>query len=204
MNNNATILGLANSTEIAHAAANTVMTALFRENKYPQDDLIDFFEFSVWVIFPIKHSGKLRGSLFVESMFGSDDAIGYSAMISAIAIASISYVNDTFDEGEGVINLILSRMRTLLNLLHRNTCDISTAVNPEHRLTYRFLTLPFRHQIEVAKELGVITDSLTSAELHLVLFSRAASDGQLSRLWDETEKRHKNPSSDRPFAPEHK
>ena len=120
MNNNATILGLANSTEIAHASSDSVLMAVFPNgNDFHEDDLLDFVEFCLWVIFPIKHTGKIRNSLLVKSMFGSDDAVGYSAMISAIAIASISYVNETFDEGE--INMILSRMRTLLKQLHRNT-----------------------------------------------------------------------------------
>jgi hypothetical protein len=74
--------------------------------------------------------------------------------------------------------------------------------NHERRLTYRFLTLPFRHQITVAKNLDVLTDAdraLSDETLFRVLFKRAADNGLLAQLWTETEKLHDDPAEFNPF-----
>jgi len=74
--------------------------------------------------------------------------------------------------------------------------------NPERRLTYRFLTLPFRHQIAVAQSLDVLTDqdrALSDAALFHELFKRAREAGLLAKLWEETERRHPDPAEDNPF-----
>lgn len=74
--------------------------------------------------------------------------------------------------------------------------------NYERRLTYRFLTLPFRHQIAVAQNLDVLTDKdrvLSDAALFRVLFKRAAEKDLLGKLWTETEKLHEDPADFNPF-----
>ena len=74
--------------------------------------------------------------------------------------------------------------------------------NDERRLAYRFLTLPFRHQISVAKNLDVLTDAdkaLSDEALFRVLFKRAAQKGLLGKLWAETEKLHDDPAESNPF-----
>lgn len=74
--------------------------------------------------------------------------------------------------------------------------------NPERRLTYRFLTLPFRHQIAVAQSLDVLTDqdrALSDAALFHELFKRARDLGLLAKLWKETEKHHSEPAECNPF-----
>ncbi len=74
--------------------------------------------------------------------------------------------------------------------------------NYERRLTYRFLTLPFRHQITVAKNLDVLTDAdraLSDEALFRVLFRRAAEKGLLAKLWTETENLHDDPADSNPF-----
>lgn len=80
--------------------------------------------------------------------------------------------------------------------------DAMPPPNHERRLTYRFLTLPFRHQIAVAKNLDVLTDSdraLSDEALFRVLFKRAAELGLIGKLWSETEKLHDNPEDFNPF-----
>ncbi|NMO16799.1 hypothetical protein HPC49_09140 [Pyxidicoccus fallax] len=80
--------------------------------------------------------------------------------------------------------------------------DAMPAPNNERRLTYRFLTLPFRHQITVAKNLDVLTDAdrgLSDEALFRVLFKRAAEKGILGKLWAETEKLHDDPADCNPF-----
>ncbi len=82
----------------------------------------------------------------------------------------------------------------------------STAVpvtNYERRLTYRFLTLPFRHQIAIAQRLDVLTDddrALAGESLYRILFKRAVTEGKLELLWKKTEEYHKDPGSENPFA----
>lgn len=80
--------------------------------------------------------------------------------------------------------------------------DAMQPANHERRLTYRFLTLPFRHQIAIADSLSVLTDedrALNDEALFHVLFGRAAANGLLAKLWDETEKRHADPAPLNPF-----
>lgn len=74
--------------------------------------------------------------------------------------------------------------------------------NHERRLTFRFLTLPFRLQFSVATSLNVLTDddrALSDEALFQVVFLRAAERGLLGRLWEETEKRHADPATFNPF-----
>lgn len=74
--------------------------------------------------------------------------------------------------------------------------------NHERRLAYRFLTLPFRHQITVARNLDVLTDTdqaLSDEALYRVLFQRAAERGLLGKLWAETEQLHDEPADYNPF-----
>jgi predicted MPP superfamily phosphohydrolase len=74
--------------------------------------------------------------------------------------------------------------------------------NRERRLTYRFLTLPFRNQIAVAQSLNVLTDedrALSDEPLFRQVFKRAAANGLLERLWEETEKFHTDPAPFNPF-----
>lgn len=76
------------------------------------------------------------------------------------------------------------------------------STNHERRLTYRFLTLPFRHQIAVANSLNVLTDedrSLSDEALLRVLFRRASEQRLLGKLWAETEKLHADPADFNPF-----
>lgn len=63
--------------------------------------------------------------------------------------------------------------------------------NQERRLTRRFLTLPFRHQIAVAKNLNILTDrdlALNSEKLFQELFKRVHEEGLLRRFRDEIER----------------
>ncbi len=80
--------------------------------------------------------------------------------------------------------------------------DAMPPPNHERRLTFRFLTLPFRHQIAIADSLNVLTNedrALSDEALFQVLFKRARDKGLLARLWDETEKRHADPAPFNPF-----
>lgn len=80
--------------------------------------------------------------------------------------------------------------------------DVMSPPNHERRLTYRFLTLPFRHQIAVAQSLDVLTDedrALSDEALFRELFRRAAAERRLEKLWDETERRHADPATFNPF-----
>lgn len=81
----------------------------------------------------------------------------------------------------------------------------STSVDdPERRLTYRFLILPFRHQIAIAQSLDVLTNEdrvLTDSALFKTLFARAAENQKLAKLWEETEAHHgQNNAGVNPFA----
>lgn len=70
---------------------------------------------------------------------------------------------------------------------------MSRRASAKQWLTFRFLTLPFRHQIAIADSLNVLTDedrALSDEALFRELFKRAAAKGLLAKLWDETEKRH--------------
>lgn len=80
--------------------------------------------------------------------------------------------------------------------------DAMPPSNHERRLTFRFLTLPFRHQIAIANSLNVLTDddrALSDEALFRELFRRAAAKGLLGKLWEETEKRHADPTPFNPF-----
>ena len=77
-----------------------------------------------------------------------------------------------------------------------------TPINPERRLAYRFLTLPFRHQMAILKSLNVLTEDdkvLDQEHQFLVLFQRAMSAGSLGKLWAETEKYHTDPATFNPY-----
>jgi predicted MPP superfamily phosphohydrolase len=74
--------------------------------------------------------------------------------------------------------------------------------NHERRLTYRFLILPYRLQIEVAQSLNVLTDedrALSDEALFRELFRRAVENKLLAELWKETENRHTDPATYNPF-----
>ena len=74
--------------------------------------------------------------------------------------------------------------------------------NHERRLTYRFLTLSFCHQIAVVNSLSVLTDEdreMSNEMMFHELFKRAKAKGLLGKLWAETEKRHTDPVLDNPF-----
>jgi predicted phosphodiesterase len=80
--------------------------------------------------------------------------------------------------------------------------DAMPPPNHKRRLTYRFLTLSYRHQIAVAQSLNVLTDEdrpQSDEALFEELFKRAAERGLLGRLWEETEKRHADPAIFNPF-----
>lgn len=80
--------------------------------------------------------------------------------------------------------------------------DAMPPPNHERRLTFRFLSLAFRHQIAIADCLNVLTNedrALSDETLFRVLFKRAADQGLLAKLWDETEKRHADPAPFNPF-----
>jgi hypothetical protein len=80
--------------------------------------------------------------------------------------------------------------------------DAMLPPNHERRLTFRFLTLPFRHHIAIANNLNILTDedrALSDEVLFCKLFNRAAANGLLAKLWDETETRHADPASFNPF-----
>jgi hypothetical protein len=96
-----------------------------------------------------------------------------------------------------------------LNSGNRDKTSIQTGtygamppLNYERRLTYRFLTLPFRHQIAIANSLNLLTDedqALSDEPLFRELFKRATAAGLVTRLWDETEKRHTDTAPFNPF-----
>ncbi|MCE9635840.1 MAG: metallophosphoesterase [Planctomycetes bacterium] len=80
--------------------------------------------------------------------------------------------------------------------------DAMPPPNHERRLAYRFLSMPFRHQITVAKNLDVLTDAdraLSDEALLCVLVKRAAEKGLLGKLWTETERLHTDPAKFNPF-----
>ena len=80
--------------------------------------------------------------------------------------------------------------------------DAMPPPNHERRLTFRFLTLPFRHQIAIANSLNVLTDedrALSDEALFRELFKRATANGLLGKLWEETEKRQADPAPFNPF-----
>lgn len=85
------------------------------------------------------------------------------------------------------------------------TAEVARAMpTPHHqrRLTYRFLTLPFRHQFAIAQTLDLLTDedrALSNEALFREVFKRATARGLLGHLWRETETRHPDPADFNPF-----
>lgn len=80
--------------------------------------------------------------------------------------------------------------------------DDPVSPNYARRLAYRFLTLPFRHQIAIANKLDVLTDTdrtLGDEALFRLLFKRAEERALLGKLWAETEKLHADPADFNPF-----
>jgi len=85
------------------------------------------------------------------------------------------------------------------------TAEVAGAMptpNYQRRLTYRFLTLAFRHQMAIAQSLNLLTDedrALSNDVLFREVFRRAADRGLLGKLWQETERRHSDPADFNPF-----
>ncbi len=55
------------------------------------------------------------------------------------------------------------------------------------RLTYHYLMLPYITRIQIARELGVLTDEdlvLPELEWHKLVFERAKERGLLRQMWD--------------------
>jgi predicted phosphodiesterase len=78
-----------------------------------------------------------------------------------------------------------------------------TGEGPARRLTYRFLTLPFRRQMEIAQKLDLLTDDdkgRSDSALFIALFRRATRGQKLERLWDETEACHGQTGDPNPFV----
>jgi predicted phosphodiesterase len=105
-------------------------------------------------------------------------------------------------EAPGVKRAELSVSAVVAADLTAKDSDTMPPLNHERRLTFRFLTLPFRHQIAVAQSLNVLTDedrALSDEALFRELFKRATEKGLLAKLWEETEKRHADPAMFNPF-----
>jgi predicted phosphodiesterase len=99
-------------------------------------------------------------------------------------------------ESRGVAVVALAPSAVVTTTLSEKD-DAMPTPNYERRLAYRFLTLPFRHQISVAKNLDVLTDAdraLSDEALFRVLFKRAREKGLLGKLWAETENLHADPA----------
>lgn len=63
-------------------------------------------------------------------------------------------------------------------------------MNPAFTLSKRFLTLPLHKRIRIARKLGIFEEqdrALQADDLALLIFSRAARQHLLGRLWDELE-----------------
>jgi predicted phosphodiesterase len=104
--------------------------------------------------------------------------------------------SETTTQPELAVSAVLVSKTTAMN------SDAMPHPNRERRLTFRFLTLAFRHQIAVADSLGVLTDedrALNDETLFRALFERAREKGLLAKLWEETEKRHADPANYNPF-----
>ena len=81
--------------------------------------------------------------------------------------------------------------------------EVATVPDYARRLTFRFLTLPSLVRYEISLKLGLLReedDARSRDALFLEVFKRAVQAGQLARLWEETEKRHKDPADHNPFA----
>ncbi len=77
-------------------------------------------------------------------------------------------------------------------------------MNPDRRLTYRFLTLPFHVRVELANTMDLLQDDdkgVPDRVLFQRIFKRAAERGLLPRLWMEVEGRHSLPAPEpNPYA----
>jgi len=65
----------------------------------------------------------------------------------------------------------------------------------QRSLSYRFLMLPFRKQIAVARSLNVMTDedlALSDADLFREIFKRARDAGLLQNFGEEIDRRYDN------------
>lgn len=79
------------------------------------------------------------------------------------------------------------------NTIPAPTAPEISQMNPSRRLTYRFLTLPFTRQIEVAQELGLFEASdkgLQDTELFRQFFARARKRNLLAKLEQAVEQAH--------------
>lgn len=77
------------------------------------------------------------------------------------------------------------------------------AMDPDRRLTYRFLTLPFHVRVELANTLGLLQDDDKAASDRVLfqrIFKRAAERGLLAQLWSEVEQRHGAPADPNPYT----
>ena len=75
-------------------------------------------------------------------------------------------------------------------------------MNPARRLTYRFLSLPYRKRLEIAQGLGLLREEdkgLRDSELFKRFFARAKEKEILEQLWDEVERRHGEKLEKNPF-----
>jgi predicted MPP superfamily phosphohydrolase len=78
--------------------------------------------------------------------------------------------------------------------------DASTeqVLDPDRRLAYRFLILPYQKRIAVALSLGLLEDedsAVADAELYKRLFRRAREQGKLEALWEAVEIEHAGESA---------
>jgi hypothetical protein len=84
------------------------------------------------------------------------------------------------------------------------TQSVESPLRRERRLTFRFLTLPYSRQIEIANALGLLSDEdkgIEDDELFRRLFERARQSNLLAKLWEETERRHSDSAiQPNPFA----
>jgi predicted phosphodiesterase len=110
--------------------------------------------------------------------------------------------------GTTTVKAVVSGMLTVV-AAKSTAKDTNTMPTPNHerRLTYRFLTLPFRHQFAIANKLNLLTNqdrALSDEPLFRELFKRAVVKGLLAKLWEETEKHHDDPEPCNPFHDTHK
>lgn len=108
----------------------------------------------------------------------------------------------SLDAPKGPASKLASSEQTATITTMTKDSDVMPPPNHERRLTFRFLTLPFRRQIAVADSLNVLTDddrALSDEALFRMLFKRTVENELLGKLWEETEKRHADPASFNPF-----
>jgi hypothetical protein len=58
-------------------------------------------------------------------------------------------------------------------------------MTPARKLTYMFLTLPYVHQLEVAKELGFEVKGNTWMDNWIPVFTQAREQKKLELMWDK-------------------